>query len=338
MNIVGCLNANYVMPYSVMFLSICENNRSEHLHFYIVVDNSVKPHHRKQMRHACRVDEGNEVSFVEINPDDIKQMLKKVNFVDNYFKNAATYYRLLLSEILPKDVNKVLYVDGDMICCGSLEELWNLDLEGKAIAGVIDQSCNYKQFVDYDRLGYPAAEEYFNNGTLLINLEYWRKYDATSKFLTFLKDNPEKIKMHDQDIFNITFHNCKVHLPMKYNVQNNFLYIDSKHGFDDVKYASELEEAIHNPVIVHYTGKVKPWYSDCDHPMRGMWQKYYKMSEWGNKKLKPYPITMKEKFGKILRSLHILPQLPPNEILWKYNVIACCTDNNDSSLIRKIGG
>ena len=46
----------------------------------------------------------------------------------------ATYLRLLIPEILDESVNKCVYLDCDMLCCGNIIELFNIDL-GDAIIG-----------------------------------------------------------------------------------------------------------------------------------------------------------------------------------------------------------
>jgi lipopolysaccharide biosynthesis glycosyltransferase len=60
---------------------------------------------------------------------------KKVNLT---VRSLATYYRLFLPTLLPKSIDKVIYMDCDSIINDSLKDLWEEDIEGYDIAGVLD--------------------------------------------------------------------------------------------------------------------------------------------------------------------------------------------------------
>ena len=86
--------------------------------------------------------------------------------------SQATYYRLLMSDILPIGVEKVIYLDCDIIVRKSLIELWECDITNYAI-GAIHQIT--REIEDATRLNYPIEYGYFNAGVLLIYIAYWRK-------------------------------------------------------------------------------------------------------------------------------------------------------------------
>ena len=47
-----------------------------------------------------------------------------------------SYCRLFLDKLLPEEVEKVLYLDGDVLNTGSLKELWSLDMGESSAAAV----------------------------------------------------------------------------------------------------------------------------------------------------------------------------------------------------------
>ncbi len=60
-------------------------------------------------------------------------------FPDNHIHTSvATYYRLRIPEILPQNISKALYLDGDIIVEQDLKELWNLDLSNAVLGAVED--------------------------------------------------------------------------------------------------------------------------------------------------------------------------------------------------------
>ena len=121
--------------------------------------------------------------------------------------------------------------------------------------------------------------------------------------------HPEKIVLHDQDVLNITLHDKRFHLPMKYNVQNGFLCKTAKEEFGSRydEYKNDLLEAIANPVIIHFTDGKKPWHVEDCNPLSYEWFKYYKQTEWKYQPLRHCNKSKVRYWGaKILRSLHLL--------------------------------
>ena len=99
-----------------------------------------------------------------------------------------TWYRVLLPQVLSEDVHRVLYLDADTIVAGNLNELFTLDMEGKAIAGSIDPESYNKE--TFERCGYDQSKKYICAGVMLMNLEYLREHLDTKAIQRFtLKTN-----------------------------------------------------------------------------------------------------------------------------------------------------
>ena len=86
----------------------------------------------------------------------------------------ATYYRCMFSAILPEEVDKVLYLDCDIVILGDISEYWNTDMSNYSVACVEDIGSNEDE--RYDILKYDKSFSYFDAGVLLINLRYWREH------------------------------------------------------------------------------------------------------------------------------------------------------------------
>lgn len=216
----------------------------------------------------------------------------------------ATYYRLFLQKFLDEDIDRLLYLDGDIVVTGSLRPLWETKLNGYAIGAVTDMS---ESLQEYTRLGYPREKGYFNAGVLLINLVYWRDHDVQNSFLDLILNHPDQIKLHDQDVLNICFCDSKLRLPLKYNVQNGFFFKREYLELDAEKYKEQINEAVSDSVIIHYTCQIKPWYKESKHPLAKEFWKYLNMTEWKGYKAKwRFHYSLQ---GRLLRFLHILPEL-----------------------------
>ena len=316
-HIVCTTDKNYVMPTGVMIKSLSVNNNEEQIIFHVVVDESVSTEQKNELNKVVCNNPQHSLHFYLVDEslfDDFPQ-LGASN--PKLFITKATYYRLLFAEILPDSINKVIYLDCDMIIMESISELWNTDISHYAIAAVTDMS---ESIHDFHRLGYSQDLGYFNAGLLLINLAYWRERKAKSLFWDLIKNNPERIKFHDQDVLNICFKGEKKMLPFKWNFQDGFIYKSELMELDEEKYHQELVVARQNPVIIHYTSMAKPWHVECLNPYKKYFFKYLEQTQWKTYKLQRRFVYnfWKHQFGNVLRVLHL--RKPLERQIYPYSI------------------
>ena len=159
----------------------------------------------------------------------------------------GTVYRLLLPETV--EVDKIIYLDCDILVTLDIAELWNVPIGDKAVACVRDCSGDYKKrpvrWQDKLRCGFMDVEaaEYFNAGVLLMNLGKIRKeYDIIGSLGGFLNRYGRCVIAPDQDYLNWLFSHDK-------------LMVDEK--FDRMRWENFSEEALYG-AIWHMSG-FKPW-------------------------------------------------------------------------------
>lgn len=114
--------------------------------------------------------------------------------------SMTVFYRCLLATILPETIEKVVYMDCDVLVLQSLRDLWNTPMENIAVAGVQDLLETPKEY--FSRLEYDSKYGYFNGGMLLINLDYWRKHNVENRLKEYFRANLDKVVRNDQDIMN----------------------------------------------------------------------------------------------------------------------------------------
>ena len=150
-------------------------------------------------------------------------------------------------------------------------------MHDKAIAAVPDSYNN--KIEHYNRLHYPQPMGYFNAGVLLINLDYWRTNNVSDAFCQYASANPNSLYCHDQDILNYVFRDCKIVLPLRYNMLNEY-WFDIRHSIVSWEFDNQMLYGQQHPAIIHYTGLPKPWFSNCRHPMKREFERYRAMSPW----------------------------------------------------------
>jgi lipopolysaccharide biosynthesis glycosyltransferase len=167
----------------------------------------------------------------------------------------VTFYRLNIAQMLPEH-NKCIYMDADTLIDRDIAELYDIDMGSNWVAGVLDAG-----FLDYDRvkkskeMNIPNMDKYINAGILLLNTKAIREEDLTSKLVKAIDKN---YYLLDQDIINAVLYPNILNVPLKYNTMVHLL---KNQKYDLKKYYSqeELDEAMNQPVVIHFVGYNKPW-------------------------------------------------------------------------------
>lgn len=243
MNILFSINDNYIEQIKVLIYSILAHNRDVKIIFYFI-DGDLSEISKKIIQ-ECVGDGKAEVRFVQIDNQMFAKAPKRKNI------SVETYYRLLAFELLP-EVNKVLYLDADILVTGSLKRLYNKDISKVCIAGVLDQGEVQKDKKHKIQLGLNPNSNYINAGVLLMNLERIRKIKTKEEIFDFITKKQQKLKYQDQDIINAIYSDEIMLIETKYNQSPLYNSLD-----DFKKYYSKKRRY---PVIIHYMGeKTKPW-------------------------------------------------------------------------------
>ena len=294
MHIVFSIDDAFALYCGVLITSICENNRDDEIYFYIISSGICVSN--KQIIEEVVSKYNKKVVFYNISTDTLR------NCPISGHISIATYFRILIPEIL-LDLEKVLYLDCDIIVLSSLKALWDIDISNYAIAAVPDMYDRDLRI--YNRLEYDMRKGYFNAGVLLMNLKYWRARNISNKILSYIDNNSNKIKYWDQDALNYILQDEKLILPLCYNVHDGFYW---KKHFLNNNQINEIFDARLNPVILHYTGAVKPWYKECEHPRKNDYIKYVELFLSSDRIIKYLNLKKSIRFylKKILILFHII--------------------------------
>ena len=276
-NILCATDDNYAPYCGIMLTSLLRRNPHRFIDIYVMVDGSLsKVNSRKYKKlegeymchvHLITIDNG----IIDGCP------INNVLGIDNHsWVTAPTYYRLLAARLLPESVHRIIYLDCDIIVNGDICSLWEINMDGSAIAGVLD--CDYHHHCE--RLHIPEHRGYFNAGVAIYNLDYWREYGITELFFHYLQSPESELLLMDQDVVNGTLDGMKLLIPERYNFQVSFFMPLFWKTFSD-DYRQKLLSENKNAVIIHYCGGLKPWdFRYFGSPYYALWEKYRKSSYW----------------------------------------------------------
>ena len=128
-----------------------------------------------------------------------KNITKELSIDVTMDRGSLTQYaRLFLSSNLPGDLDRVLYLDCDIIVNQSIKELWNLNIQGKTIAALMDAfSKYYRKNIDLK-----FDDIMFNSGVMLIDMMQWRQKHIEEQLKQFICKKHGKIQQGDQGALN----------------------------------------------------------------------------------------------------------------------------------------
>jgi lipopolysaccharide biosynthesis glycosyltransferase len=199
--------------------------------------------------------------------------------------NSTMYIRLLMDEILPTDIERLVYLDGDMLVEGDLSELYREDFGGATLMAV----CDYGSSVLRDELPIPGVEAaqrrnvpYFNSGMLLINMKPWREERVGRAVLDYVSKFRSIVKFPDQDGLNAVLFGKWKQLDLAWNAQVDNLVNAGQLGSTavDEEVRRRREELLYHPKIQHYAGRKKPWGPGRFKPVRARFVHYLHASGW----------------------------------------------------------
>ncbi|WP_428331696.1 glycosyltransferase family 8 protein [Mucilaginibacter sp.] len=184
-----------------------------------------------------------------------------------------TYLRLLLADIIPKDIDNGLFLDSDTIITGPLTELASFNFSTTTASD--DMGCKYLAAVReipeqnesnskrITELGF-HTNSYFNAGVLLVNLKNWRTDNISAKLIEMASSYMDDLVFWDQDVLNMFFLNKWDELDSKFNALN-MIWKRKK-----------------PPLIIHFAGSSKPWNYLNRHPYKSFYFKYLLLTPYKN--------------------------------------------------------
>ena len=267
-HIACCSNEKLAPIFGVVVTSIGINVTYDDVMMYLL-HNGLKDSTVKRLQKiADRYKVG--LKFLEID----LEILKDCPVDDKiHYGNIMMYARLLLPSMLP-NLDKVIYLDCDLVVCKDLKSLWETDVNDVAVAMVPD--LWYQDKGTLSRLG--INNYYLNSGVIVMNLDYWRKHDVQNRLLSYIVDLGNELIYNDQDALNAILQDERRQLPVKYNVTP--YYFNRNLDNYPKEMHEEIREARINPIIFHFLGNIKPWSLGCYVPGKKLFMKYQKESGW----------------------------------------------------------
>lgn len=265
MNILSASDTNYLAQTEVMLYSL-RTNTSGPIDFYFL-HSSIPEHVLSEFQE--RVDK------MDINYHDLlvdEKIFHGYAFHDLGHITIATYFRFLAIEMLPYDVDRILWLDSDIIINKSIDSLYNYDFNDNLLVACEDYWVSVVRGMDtlFQVADIPMSQnKYFNAGVILFNIEELKKTYSINQVTDVLKKYKNEIRANDQDILN-------------YLYGNRTLYADAeKFNFQPTicRGTLDYDVVLNNACIIHFIGggRCKPWATKYSQDKLNLvWWKYAK--------------------------------------------------------------
>ena len=284
----------YVKPLAVTLHSAASRLRpGQHLHV-VLMDGGISESSYAGLRETL-VDLPISIHVLRINRSEVGDLM-----TSHHITHTA-YFRLLAGRLLPESIDKVIYLDSDVLVREDLTQLWELELGDHYCLAAPDIACPFvdawealdqrpeirrsipylasvSPIPNWRELGLQGAAAYFNSGVMVLNLARWRRESMDQKLIQCLRDNSAHVWCWDQYALNVVFAGNWGQLPARWNQGAHvFEYPDETHSPID---QDDFRAMRDQPAVVHFTTEFKPWKYEPFHPLRETFFEQLDLTAW----------------------------------------------------------
>ena len=271
-NIVYITDESFVMPTTVSITSLKVNKDKNVVYKIFVISRNLSAESKekiKMLESGSFIIEFREAAELSKYEDALN--------IERHVPRTAVL-KFFIPEIL-NELDKVLYLDGDIIVQSDLSECYDTDISD-FYAGVVKDIITVNSKDDHlAKLQFPY-EFYFNSGVLLMNLNKMRDEHIPAKLIEY-RVNGFNMFM-DQDALNMVIGGNVKYLSFKYNMLNVFLeWWDSQRlaKFYEMPLDTSRFKNYENAVILHLGGEYKPWLFNLEY-LTDLYRHYYMLSPY----------------------------------------------------------
>jgi lipopolysaccharide biosynthesis glycosyltransferase len=276
-----CANDKYAMPLAVTLYSALANLPSGTPVTIYVVENGITPSNKDKIAKVlARTATVPIIHYLSPEAETFANLSTGTYSVEAMF-------RLALPTLLPPGVERIIFLDCDLIIERSLLPLWGMSVSGTAALACRDYGLGFASSPIgpascYRELGLVDDMPCLNSGLMVINVDFWRNHDVPGQVIDYTRRFAGRVLFADQDGINAVLAGDWRSLDPLWNVQ-----ISAVRAFDTWPASAHkegmrplIDSLIPNAHVLHYTGGRKPWDSGLFNPARGRFEHYLKASGW----------------------------------------------------------
>lgn len=258
-------NRNFIVPAAVAFYSLLKNADKQYFYKMYVLHSDITEKQKKKLQKVL-VSFKTYSSLVFVNVEKYHDSeWSTLNSKQHYSKEI--YNKLILDLVFPQ-YDRIICSDVDVVFEGDISKSYfsfpNEMFYVSGIRGVVETAITDRYVKDFNERERKLIYHGVGAGYLLLNLQQIRQDGIGQKMRDFYKNNLHRLIQPEQDVINLCCYPNIRYLSLNYMVCT-YLYFMNKECiryFDDIENPEFiLNEALRNPIQVHYAGYNKPWNS-----------------------------------------------------------------------------
>lgn len=244
MNLLVTLNASYLAPLNVMLFSLMRSNPTEKFNIYLLHNNLSE----ELLLPTRKILGGNSLYPIQVQEPQLKDAPVSKRYPQEM------YFRIFAAQYLPEGIDRVLYLDPDIIINGSLRELYETPMDTELFAAASHIRSILHKFNEI-RLDMEEDGTYINSGVMLMNLKRLRQEQNVSDVFTYIEQHKNKLMLPDQDVISGMYGSRIIPVdPYRYNMTERlFTFPPTSQAWLNLEWVRQ------NTVCIHYCGRNKPW-------------------------------------------------------------------------------
>lgn len=281
-HIAFCVDHHYFRSMGATIASIIAHNPSQHFTFHIfafAISDAQRQRLAIMERHP----------HIRVCPHvvDPTRFSEFSDMLASSYYSLSTFTRLVIPSMLKELTNRVLYLDADILCIGSIDELVAMDNHDTIACVISDVGWTTKTGKDgrYRTLKLNNPQ-YFNAGVIDINIPLWEHHNISEAAIHTLLHTEQQLDFNDQDALNIVLDGRARYIPVKWNYIYGMI--------TDLKRGKLHMVPVGDAVFIHFAGAIKPWNDWSGHAARNLFARYHAMSAWHDLPLDQEPMNYKE--------------------------------------------
>lgn len=265
-NLLVTFDKNYIRPFEVMLKSLVTTNAKEMFNVWLL-HSEIPIENLQELHEFCSEQR------VTLTPIQVDRKIFKYAPISKQYPQEM-YYRLLAPLLLPESIEKVLYIDPDILVINSIRPLWEIDLGDNTFAAA-SHSGVFDLMSDVNRVRLGQEHDYYNSGVILIDLIKARKLVKAEEIFDYVKTHAAELVLPDQDVFNFLY-------------GDDTLQIDDTIWNFDPRYFTayrlrsngqcDMDWLMQNTVFLHFCGKKKPWKASYSNRFASLYKHYMNLT------------------------------------------------------------
>lgn len=270
MNICTSSNSKYTRYLYVMLTSLFENNRDDSVTVFVL---------------TCDLTQEDRSSLLKL----AEQYRQSIRFIDidrgafshlpmNAKMSLETYFRLKLPELLPNEIDRILYLDVDIIVQGALREFYQLPMNGCSFAACHEFDTPELDVFRRELFHRTDHLDYFNAGVMLWDMDRVRRHYSFDDFMKAAAELGDNLPFCDQEILN-------------YRSGGDVLFLDGrKYNYLAQRYSYVSDQPYADSALIIHYASTNPWQLG--------WQSDLYVRWWDYAKKTPYYVELLEEHLK----------------------------------------